>query len=52
MLALVKTGEGAYAQDSDIYVWRPLVTDDCHVGVRSLHFLWQFNGQNSRKATK
>ena len=52
MLALGKTGEGAYSQDSDIYMWRPLPTDECHVGVRSLHFLSLFDGQNSRKVTK
>ena len=52
MLALGKTGEGAYSQDSDIYTWRPLPTDKCHVGVRSLHFLWLIDRQNSRKAAK
>ena len=33
---------GVYSRDSDIYMWRPLPTDECHVGARSLHFLWLF----------
>ena len=28
---------------SGIADWRPLPTDECHVGARSLHFLWLFN---------
>ena len=52
MLALGKTGEWAYLQDSDIYVWQPLPIAEYHVGARSLHFLWLFDGQNWRKVTK
>ena len=40
MLALGKTGEGAYRRDSDIYMQRPLPTGECHMGARSLQFLW------------
>ena len=44
---------GAYLRDSDIYMymWRPLLTDECHVDTWSLHFLWLFSGQNSDKAS-
>ena len=52
MLALGKTGEGAYSWDGDIYMRQPLPTDEHHVGARSLHFLCLFDGQNSREATK
>ena len=51
MLALSTTGEGAYTQDHDNSAWRPLLTDECHVGVQSLQFLWLFGGQNLRKTT-
>jgi hypothetical protein len=52
MLALGKSGEEAYTRDRDISAWRPLPTDECHMGARSLHFLWLFDGQNSRKNDK
>jgi hypothetical protein len=52
MLALGKSGEGAYTRDSDISAWRPLPTDECQMGAWSLHFLWLFDGQNLRKMTK
>ena len=42
-------GEGAYLLDSDIYMWWPLSTEECHVGVRSLHLLWLFDGQKVTK---
>ena len=38
MLALGKTGEGAYTRDSDISMWRPLPSADHHVGARCLQF--------------
>ena len=44
MLALGKTGEGAYLRDSDIYMWRPL---------RPTNVTWACDdGHTSRKATK
>ena len=53
MLALGNAREGAYyLWDSDMYMLRPLPTDKCQVGVRSLHFLRLFDGQNLRKVTK
>ena len=52
MLASGNAREGAYLWDSDMYMLRPLPTDKCNVGVRSLHFLRLFDGQNSRKVTK
>ena len=33
----------AYSRDRDSSDWRPLPTDECHVGARSRHFLWLFN---------
>ena len=45
MLASSKTGEGAYEQDRDISVWRPLPTGDRHVDARSLYFYWEFDGE-------
>ena len=50
MLACI--GEGDYTRDRYISSWRPLPTVECHVGARSLYFLWLFDGQNSRKSTK
>ena len=53
MLALGKTGEGTYAWDRlVIFMWWPLPTDQCQMRARFLHFLWQFDGQKLRKATK
>ena len=50
MPALSKTGEGAYARDHDISAWRPLPTDECHVGAQSLHFLWLFDGEKQQSS--
>ena len=52
MLGLGKSGEGAYTWDHYISVWQRLPIVKCHVGARSLYFLWLFGGQNSRKTTK
>ena len=49
MLTLGKSGEGAYSRDRYISVLQPLPTIECHVGTRSLHFFWLFDGQNSMK---
>ena len=38
MLALDKSGEGAYSRDRYISISRPLPTIECHVGVQSLYF--------------
>ncbi len=46
MLALGKSGEAAYTRDRDISVRRPLPTDKCHMGARSLHFLWLLEKNN------
>jgi hypothetical protein len=40
MLALGKSGEGAYTRDPNISAWRPLPTVECHVGARSLAVWW------------
>ena len=39
-----QVGEGG---DPYIFVRRPLPTIECHMGARSLCFLWLFGGQNS-----
>ena len=52
ILASGKTGEEAYSRDSDIYMRQQLLTNECHMGTRSLHFLWLFDGQNLRKSDK
>ena len=44
--------QGAYSRDSNIYVRRPLLIDECHMGAQSVHFLQLFDGQTSRKATE
>ena len=46
-----KTGKGVtmYACDSDV---TPITDNECHMDARSLHFLWEFHGQNLRKSNK
>ena len=46
MLSSGKTGEGAYARDRDISVWRPLPTNGRHVDAQSLYFYWLFDGES------
>ena len=45
MLALGKSGEGAYTRDRDIFAWRPLPTDECHMA----RDLWLFDGETLEK---
>ena len=45
MLASGKTGEGAYSRDRDISEWRPLPTDDRHVGARCTSYLMDKAGE-------
>jgi hypothetical protein len=52
MLALGKSGEGAYTRDSDISVWRPLPTDKCHMGAQSLAVWWAISRKTREKWLK
>ena len=49
MLALSKSGEGAYTWDPNISVLQSLPTVECHVGAQSLYCLLLFGGNNLTK---
>jgi hypothetical protein len=44
MQALGKSGEGAYTRGHDISAWRPLPTNKCHMGARSIYILQSEKG--------
>ena len=48
MLALGKSGEGAYMQDPYISVLWPSTNIECHMGAWFLYFFLLFGGQNLR----